>query len=315
MGVVSQLAGVDLNLVVALHALLEERSVTAAARRVGLSQPAMSHALGRLRVHFSDPLLVRSGRMMAPTVLALSLVEPLREVVRGLEALLGTADGQPSQQHTSVRLVTDDFIGVTVLPGFLAALRSAAPGVAVDVLQRGPPGRKRMLRRGLAELAAGDFSGAGMDLHRQAVGSVGWCCVLRADHPDAGGLTAARWAAAEHVIVSPTGGRRGVVDTALEAAGLGRAVPVAVPHFMTALAVVSRTALTCTLPSWLAGEALRLGLSVSAPPLSLPPLSLELRWHSRTEDDPFHRWFRARLVDAFASYAEEQSALTRGSSV
>ena len=297
----NDLAGMDLNLVVALHALLEEQSVTAAARRVGLSQPAMSHALSRLREHFDDPLLIRSGRAMVLTARARGMIEPLREIVSRLERLLVHRAMDPSGLASTVRLVTDDFIGTTVLPSLLQQIRAAAPLLEVDVIQRGPPGRKRMLRRGQADLAVGDFSGAGMDLHRANLAAEDWVCVLRRGHPVARSrLSAEAWARLEHVIVSPTGGRRGVVDTVLAEAGLTRRVPIAVPHFLTALAVVSRSALVCTVPRRLAeAHADHFGLSILPAPLPLPPLVLALLWHGRTDQDPAHRWFREQILAAF----------------
>lgn len=297
------LAGTDLNLLVALHALLEEQNVSAAGRRIGLSQPATSHALRRLRAHFEDPLLVRSGRSMTATPRGLALLAELRPVVADLERLFGTASAEldPAELSLSLRLVTDDACGLTLLPTLLSSLRSQAPGLTVDVLQRGPPGRKALLRRGQADLALGYFSGAGMDLHRRELYAEDWVCVMRADHPARSEvLHVERFAGLEHCIVSPTGGRTGLVDRALAAKGLEREVVVAVPHFSVALALVARTDLVLTTGRRVA-EALApaLGLAVCAPPeaLDLAPYPVSLMWHPRTEADLAHRWVRDQVAD------------------
>ena len=300
------LAAVDLNLIVALHALLEERSVSRAARRVGLSQPAMSHALARLREHFGDPLLVRTGRAMEPTPLAAALLTGVRPLIGGLEALLTATPVEPATLSLGLRLVTDDAVGLTFLPRLVARLRAEAPGVTLDVLPRGAPGRKALLRAGQADLALGAFSGAGMDLHRIALYSERWVTVLRRGHPAGlGPWTAERWAALPQVIVSPTGGRRGEVDRQLQERGLSRAVVAAVPHFSTALALVARTDLVLTTGE---AQARALGpafdLEIREPPLPMPPYEIAMLWHPRTEHDPAQRWLRA-LVQAVAEEDRE----------
>ena len=292
------LAAVDLNLVVALHALREERSVTAAARRVGLSQPAMSHALARLRAHFDDPLLIRSGRAMAPTARALALLAEVRPAVRQLERLLAPRPPGPAALTGTVRLVCDDYIGCACLPGLIRQLRAEAPGLAVEVAPRGAPGRKALLRQGRADLALGHFSGAGMDLHRAPLFDEQWVCALRRDHPIlTSPFTAAAWAGLGHVIVSPTGGRRGAVDRQLEGAGLAREVALTVPHFSAALAVVGATDLVLTTGARLvAARADALGLVALDPPLPMPPYTGSMMGHPRTEHDPTQRWFRGLVA-------------------
>lgn len=296
------LAAVDLNLVVSLHALLEERSVSRAARRVGLSQPAMSHALGRLRVYFDDPLLVRTGRAMEPTPRAVALLASVRPLMLALEAVLTPALVEPAALTLTLRLVTDDAVGLTFLPRLVGRLRAEAPGVTLDVLPRGAPGRKAMLRAGQADLALGAFSGAGMDLHRSALYTERWVTVLRRGHPAARGpWTPLSWATLAHVIVSPTGGRRGEVDRRLQERGLSREVVAAVPHFSTALALVARTDLVLTTGAMQA-EALApaFDLELREPPVAMAPYEIAMLWHPRTEHDPAQRWVRA-LVEQVAA--------------
>ncbi len=292
------LSAVDLNLVVALHALLEEVSVTGAARRVGLSQPAMSHALSRLRAHFGDPLLIRSGRGMVVTPRGRALRLQVRPVVRQLEGLLSPAAMRPEELSTTIRLATDDYIGCTILPDLLAALQSAAPQLQVDVHPRGAPGRKAMVRKGEVDLAIGHFSGAGMDLHRAVLAEEGWVCVLRKGHPALSEpLTPSAWAGLSHAIVSPTGGRRGAVDRVLAEAGLSRSVAVALPHFSAALAVVAASDHVLTTPRRMADRlAAPLGLVCRPPPLPMADFTLSMGWHPRTEHDPAQQWLRQQVM-------------------
>lgn len=294
------LSAIDLNLVVALHALLEESSVTGAARRAGVSQPAMSHSLARLRKHFGDPLLIRSGRRMVPTARAVSLLAEVRRSVAGLERLWAQSEVDPASLRTDVRLITDDHVGTTLLPAIVAHISTEAPGVGIDVLPRGHPGRKAMLRAGRADLALGHFSEAGMDLVRQQLTEDPWMGVARPGHPLLVSLDPVAWAAVRHVIVSPTGGRRGVVDAALEAHGLRREVALAVPHFATALAVVAATDHVLTTPQSMARAS---GMAVFAPPLPLPPHGVAMLWHPRTQHDPVQQWLRTLVARVAASGA------------
>lgn len=295
------LSAVDLNLVVALHALLEERSVTRAAVRLGLSQPAVSHALSRLRTQFDDPLLMRSGRRMVLTARAEALRPQVQLTVLQLEGLMCSPRFDPAGLETRVRVVTDDGIGFTLLPHVLRAMVAEAPGVGLDVLPRGAPGRKALVRTGKADLAIGHIGGAGMDLHRQPLYDDPWVCVLRRDHPAVRtGFDASTWATSQHVIVSPTGGQRGEVDAVMQRAGLTRHVVLAVPHFLAALAVVAGSDLVLTTPQSVArSQAVALGLVTLAPPLEMEPVQICMIWDARTHHDPAQQWLRA-MVEAGA---------------
>jgi DNA-binding transcriptional LysR family regulator len=298
------LSAIDLNLVHALHALLEECSVTRAAARVGLSQPAMSHALSRLREHFGDPLLRRAGRAMVLTARAEELKVQARTVIGELELLLAPSAQPllPERLQTRLRLVTDDGLGATLLPRVLAAVRQAAPGVDLDVLPRGAPGRKALLRMGKADLALGFFSGAGMDLHRQHLYDDDWVCVLRQGHPLQHGLDAQQWASLPHILVSPTGGSRGQVDTVLQTAGLTRRVAVTAPHFLAALALVAASDLVLTTPRRVAQTQTGcLPIVLLEPPLPLPPIPVSMLWDGRTHQDPVQRWLRGVVAAASGS--------------
>lgn len=293
------LFGVDLNLILPLHALVEEESVTKAAHRVGLSQPAMSHALARLREHFGDPLLVRSGRRMMATPRAQALREPVRIALEHIERALVSKPPDPSTLDYTIRVACDDYVSAVVLPRVLEHLQHEAPLLDLEIRPRGVPGRKALLRRGEADLAVGYFSAAGMDLHRCSLFAEGWLSVVREGHSLARRRTRRRWAQAAHIVVSPTGGRRGVVDRALEDEGLSRRVALTVPHFLAAFPLVAATDHVLTTPARLARLYAPLhGLRTFRPPLPLDSFEIAMLWHPRTHDDPGHRWLRARIAES-----------------
>ncbi len=294
------LRAIDLNLLLMLHALLQERSVTKAARRVGISQPAMSHALSRLRLHFDDALLLRDGRVMRATPRALQLQDEVAAAVRQAERVFSRDDFEPARMRGRLRLMSDDHIGTTLLPQVVAALNDQAPDLHIDVTARGAPGRKRSLRTGAVDLTLGYFSGAGRDLHRAVLWPDDWVCLLRSSLP-AQALTLSTFAALDHVVVSPTGGDRGAVDDALEARGLRRRVAVTVPHFLVALSLAAATDLVLTTSrSFAEAHAERFGLVVHPPPLDLPGFEICMLWHARTHEDRAQQWVR-EVVLATAS--------------
>ncbi len=291
------LAGMDLNLVVALHALLEERHVTRAAKRVGLSQPAMSHALARLRAHYDDPLLVRDGRMMSATPRATALVEPLRLAVGHLERVLSPDPFDAKRLETTFRIAVDDYIGSTLLPRLVAEVRREAPSVDIELVARARPGRKKMLRRGDVDLAIGYFSAAGMDLRRAQLFEEKWICAVRRGHRLANRRTLKTWLSVPHIVVSPTGGRRGAIDRALEADEHRRRVGLVVPHFRVALDVVAKTDFVVTVPRRLETHAKRQRLATFRPPLALDVFAVFMMWHPRADLDPAQKWLRNLVTD------------------
>lgn len=295
------LAGVDLNLLIALHALLEEENVTKAARRVGLSQSAMSHALGRLRAHFDDPLLVRNGRAMEATATARQLLDPTRTAVRSFEQVFRRGGDLLSEQTMTLRITTDDYVGTTALPGAVHRLGEVAPGIDVTLIPRGAPGRKRMLRDGSADLAIGYFSGAGMDLCRHPLWTDEWRTVGRRGSMRACQKDVEAWARRRHIVVSPTGGNRGAADRALEEAGLTRHVGLVVPYFVVAMRIAAQTDAIVTVPARLArGLANALDLDSIEPPLQLPRFEVVGLWHPRLSKDPVHTQIRDVVFAAMA---------------
>ncbi len=311
------LARIDLNLVVAFDALARERSVTLAAQRVGVTQSAMSHTLSRLRVLFSDPLFVRSAGGMALTPRAELLITPLRSALVAMaHAFSLPSVFDPRTTRRAFSLATPDLFDLLVIPPLLARFATTAPGVDLMVTSADPRHLALQLETGEVDVGivprmtggAGAAGGPEIDrvgIVRRTLLKDHFVCLLRGDHPvlrtkdgRRGILSLQTFAALSHVLVSPRGTGRGVVDEALDAQGLARRVALRVPSFFTALGIVAQSDLVMTGPAALAqvlpepGRVVALGA-----PLRLPSHTVELLWHERFSKDPGHVWLREALAD------------------
>jgi DNA-binding transcriptional LysR family regulator len=290
------LAAVDLNLLVALDALLREDSVTRAGKRIGLSQPAASHALARLRELLHDELLVREGRLLRKTALAAALAPEVQRLLAEVEGVL-LAQGRfdPATSRRNFRIAASDYCCAVLLPELIARLRRAAPAVQLDVFERGQLPASELARGELdAVLSTSDrVDGAlvARELFRE-----GFVCALRKRHPVRSRLTLQRYAALDHLLVANPGYGPGVVDFALESHGLRRRVALRVPHFMVAPAIVARTDLVLTVPRRVLETADTSGLRIAKPPLPLAAFGVHLIWHRRAETDLGASWLREQIA-------------------
>lgn len=287
------LSAIDLNLLVALDALLREGSVTRAARRCGVGQSAMSHSLRRLRELLGDPVLVRDGRRMLPTPRAAALAGPLSRVLADVQRLIThRAAFDPATSTRRFSVVCPDLIAA-VLPALLEALGARAPGI--DLVVRPPRGSvSAVLRDGGDDLGLGAAPDDGAGLMQQALGAVRWAVLMRADHPAADDWGLERWLASPHVVVGTDSAGPGVVERALKAAGLERRVGLVTPSFLTGPLVAARTDFFFTAPAPFVGElAEALGLTVRPAPVELPAVPVVMTWPERLHADDGHRWLRA----------------------
>ena len=293
------LESLDLNLLVALRALLAERHVTRAAARVGLSQPAMSHALARLRDLLGDPLLVRTPSGMRPTARAEAMTLPLERALEDLgRALASPAPFEPQKATRKFRIATNDYMELVLFPRLLARVWAEAPNVDIRLVNLVGDGSGE-LAEGRIDLAMGvvaRFGGpapAGA-LRTQRLLSDRFVCVVREGHPVVKKrLSMSDFIALPHALVAPRGDSGGVVDTALARLGKKRRVAVEVPHFLVAPHIVRETDLVLTLAERIAKTlAPLLGLRQMAPPLELEGFSMTMVWHERQHADPAHEWLR-----------------------
>ncbi|WP_431857677.1 LysR family transcriptional regulator [Azospirillum sp.] len=283
----------DLNLLVTLDVLLAEGSVARAARRLRLSPSAMSRALARLREATGDPLLVRAGRGLVPTPRALDLRERVSRLVQDAEAVLRPAETlHLARLARTFTLRSGDGFVENFGAGLLARVAGEAPGVRLRFVPK-PDKDSAPLRDGSVDLETGVVGDTtGPEVRVQALFRDRFVGVVRPGHPLCRGeVTAARYAAGRHVLVSRRRLDRGPVDDALEALGLEREVATTVGGFATALALVRATDLIAAVPERHT-QALRAGLHSFPLPVAVPPITVSMLWHPRLDADPAHRWLR-----------------------
>ncbi|WP_454742502.1 LysR family transcriptional regulator [Cupriavidus necator] len=293
----TNLRRLDLNLLVTLDVLLSEHNVTRAAQRLNFSQPSVSVHLAKLRDYFGDPLLLPGPRGMRPTARAEALREPLREALAALEQTVSPdAPFDPAASTHTWRVAATDYGESTIVLPALQALRAAAPGARLAVIEMVPSRIARQAEQAELDLAFHTSDGAPPGLHRRALFTERYVLVGRAGHPRLKRRpTLAQFCALEHVIVSPDGGGfYGVTDEALANAGMQRRVVLSVPHFLFVTSVVASTDLVAMLPARLVRGAP--ALQVVEPPVDVPGYEMSMLWHERVHRDPAHRWLRERII-------------------
>jgi DNA-binding transcriptional LysR family regulator len=291
------LGRVDLNLLTVFRAIDETRHVTRASRLLGLSQPALSHALRRLRDMFGDPMFVRTPRGMTLTPLAESLAGPIREALAQLEReVLERGTFRPSEVSRTFKIRTTDYLEALVAPSLLAALAADAPRARFAALPVGTSLPTADLESGACDLAiAGFFDEVPSGFHQEALFDDSFACAVRKGHPlgRPRKVTLDAFCAERHVLVAPGGELTGAVDRLLARKRLPRQVVAGTSAFMVAAWICASSSCVLTAPSRLLTKlAGPLGLQVFAPPVSLPAIRVVQVWHARSHSDPAHRWFR-----------------------
>ncbi|MCL9792761.1 LysR family transcriptional regulator [Frankia sp. AgKG'84/4] len=297
------LSGIDLNLLVALDALLAERSVSAAARRLHLTEPATSRALGRIRRTTGDQILVRTGHTMVPTPRALEIQAEVSDLVRRAQGLFAPVSmPDPADLDRTFTILSSDMLIAAVGPDLLTRLATEAPAVRIRFLPEPTPSADP-LRDGTADLEIGEIDSTAPEIRVETLGTDDAVLIVRAGHPLAEGpVTLDQLVAARHVVGSRRGRFRGPLDDALAAQGLRRTVAVAVPSHTVALTMVAQSDLVGIAPRRLGRSALAaVGLAVLDLDLALPPLPISLAWHPRNDADAPHRWLRTHLRDVITT--------------
>ena len=291
---------IDLNLLVVFQAMLEHRGVTRAGEALGLSQPAMSASLSRLRELMGDPLFVRLGTEMKPTPRALELADPVRRVLESIRSeVLQRSEFDPAATDRTFTIVTPDLGEANFLPPLLAKLSVQAPGASLRTLARPPFAAAAALEAGEADLALGyfpDLQKAGF--FQQKLLQVPLVCLVRKDHPSIGeGFTLQEYLAARHAVVRPDGRGR-EVDQMLAPPQSTRRVVVEVSHFMSLLPILEASDLLAVVPRDLAQLCTRYAaLKFVDMPMETPPISVHQFWHERMGKDPGHAWLRGVIKE------------------
>jgi DNA-binding transcriptional LysR family regulator len=292
------IAKADLNVLVVFAAMLEHGNVTRAGIALGLSQPAMSAALKKLRAQFGDPLFVRTGHGMRPTPRALHAAAPVRRVLEAVKTeILQAPAFDPATATQSFTIITPDIGEVVFLPRLLAHAQRHAPGIDFRSLAIPSPGAGDALEAGVADIAIGYFPDlARPGFYQQRLFRNSFVCILRVDHPLIGAqLTMEAFLRASHAVVRPSG-RTHVFDAFLEKRGIRRRVGVEIAHFTSLPTIISGSDLIATVPLDIGEVFSRMArVRLLPPPIQPPRFDLKQHWHGRVHADAANRWLRKTL--------------------
>ena len=289
------LRNVDLNLLHALHALLEERHVTRAAKRGSLSQPAMSRALDRLRETFGDPLLVRTGRVYERTVRGESVLRELESIMGRLGAMVRGEEFSPARTQERFRVAMTDNGVAILLPKLLQRVRKAAPHARLEL--------SAWRTQAYEDVAAGRLDTAlsaeavPPALESELIFNLDFVCLVGSAQPiRTRRLTLKKYLQLPHALVETLDGQQTMVDRPLAQLGVKRHVALRLPFFLPAIFAVAETDLILTVPRRLAKiTAPRAGLRVVEPPREIKAFPYFMAWHPRLTSEPAHAWFRDQL--------------------
>lgn len=295
----------DMNLLRVLDALLTARSVSGAARRLGLSQPATSAALARLRAAFGDALLVRQGNRMQPTTLAEELRPRITHVLQDMSAVLSVAgDFDPATTRRRFRISANDYASMVLLAPLAARLRAQAPDATLEIMPLDETADVRLAARECDLVVADRWSLRGIrtieTLFRESFVSV-----ARADHPRLPRrVSLDAFLAERHALISPRGQARGVVDRALEAHGRCRHVVLTIPHYLAAPSIVAHTDLVMTLPRRVADGYAEYPLRQFPTPIKLKGFDVVMASHARSMAEPSVQWLKELLRSVASDIAD-----------
>ncbi|SNT34762.1 transcriptional regulator, LysR family [Noviherbaspirillum humi] len=296
------IAEIDLNVLVVFDAMHQHLSVTRAGQALGLSQPAMSAALAKLRAQLGDPLFVRTGHGMRPTPRALQLVDPVKRILETVRAdILLQPAFDPATAQRSFTVITPDIGELVFVPKILAYNQRHAPGVTIHSVAISSPGAGEALASGEADLAIGYFPDlAKPGFYQQRLFRNSFVCVVRADHPRIQDHpTLDQFLAESHAVVRPAG-RTHLYERFLESQNIRRSVRAELAHFASLLTIITTSDLIATVPRDIAHVFAGLApIRLVDPPLQPPAFHLKQHWHERVHADAANVWLRKLVRDLF----------------
>jgi len=296
-------SSIDLNLLSVFQEVYRERQISAAARRLGLTQSAVSNALARLRRTFGDELFVRTAYGMQPTPLAQQMAEPIgAAMVQVALALSQRSRFDPATSARRFTLAMTDVGEVYFMPVLIDRCRTVAPNLEIASLRANGLTLKDDMETGRVDLAIGAFEDVSEALYHRALFRQPFVSMFRKDHPLAKGkVDLERFVAAPHLIVDAAQSPYDRINGLLEKAGVTAGARFRVPHFTAVPYIVSTSELVVTVPQKLAESAASpFGLKWIEPPLALPALQTNVFWHRRFNHDPGIQWLRGLIADVFA---------------
>jgi DNA-binding transcriptional LysR family regulator len=300
---VTELHNFDINLLVAFDLLMEEKNVSRAAERMFVTQSAMSHTLQRLRQQLDDPLLVKTPAGMKPTDRALSLVDPVKAVLRDIKRLIRAPEEfDPAQSRRRFVIAATDYMDLLVLPPLVERITLGAPGIDIHVKRTESPFPEEDLEHNDLDVVLGfdAILKPPAYLSRTKLFEDRMACVVGRQHMigKSGRLTLEEYVSRKHMLISRTGTRAGLIDEWLAERGLARRIALIVPHFLSAPFIVAKTDMILSLPERIAIEFIGLApLKTVAIPIELPAYDLVMVWHPLHDLDPAHRWLRDQIIE------------------
>jgi DNA-binding transcriptional LysR family regulator len=306
----NNLRGIDLNLLVVLDVLLVERHVSRTALRLHMSQPAVSHALARLRSLLDDPLLTRQGGGLAPTIRAMELSKPLAEALAQIRTVLGPDSFDPGRTRHTFRLAMSDYGAEIVLPKLLRELRRSAPHIDLAVTQLSREGMIAGVMDGDIDLGLGVFPILPEQIHSELLLNDEYACLVdRATLlPSAQSIDLESYLARPHALVAVHGEASTEIDEAIHAAGHARRVALIIPHWSVAPKTIAGTDLILTVARTSLKSSLQDNRLIVLPqPISLPAIPFSQISHKRRRSDPALRWLRETIVASTPSYPPSAS--------
>lgn len=288
----------DLNLLVAFDAMMRERNVTNAARRLKLKQPAMSHNLATLRLLMQDELFVRVGRTMQPTPRALAIAPPIQQILSSAHQLVATKESfDPASEERTFRIGFSSELEVLLVPELTARLRKLAPGIRIHARLVNPDDIHRMLDEGTVDLGVGCYADGSLRHRREQLFDQSLLCCYNPDLlPLSPPLDRDTYLAQQHALVSQKDTIQGCLDSALALAGIKLDVTVAAPEFLTVLTTVSRVPLVATLPARIVERQKKRFHLVSSPvPLDLDISPISMVWTAHSDQEAASKWLRDQI--------------------
>lgn len=294
---------IDLNLLSVFQEVYRERQISSAARKLGLSQSAVSNALARLRRAFGDELFVRTASGMQPTPLATQMAEPIGVAMAQVALALNQRSRfDPATSSRRFVLAMTDVGEIYFMPTLIERCKLLAPLVEISSMRAGSLALKEEMEGGRVDLAVGPFEDISEALYQRQLFRQPYVTMMRKGHPLAKGeMTLARFVKAEHMLVDANESPYDRINALLARAGVGPSVRFRVPHFTAVPYMVATSDLVVTVPQKLAERAaLPFGLEWIVPPLELPTLQTNVFWHRRYNQDPGNQWLRGLLAEVFA---------------
>jgi DNA-binding transcriptional LysR family regulator len=291
----------DLNLLPVFIALIEERSVTRAALRLGITQPALSNALNRLRETLKDPLFIRERYGIKPTQFAQEIAPTIVETLAKLdEVLVGRQHFDPATATRQLNIAANSYVEIVLMPAIIARLGQLAPGIKMSMTPYGNDLAATGVISGTTDMVLGRIIDPPDNLIIQHLLDDGLACVVRADHPDIDTtMSREQYEQLRHVNVQPPGRLRAGVFQALERQGLRRDLAISVTHFLAVPEIIAITDYCATLPRLICNQIAKdPRLKIVQAPVDLGTFPVEIAWHARYRNDPAHKWFRQLLVEA-----------------